>query len=75
MDDHFDIARVFEIGKFDIMRLTCISLSIVSTKWLNHSGFMKVIYPLLKTDLQAVIYKATNPASANLFLKHKTLML
>ena len=25
MDDHFDIARVFEIGKFDITRLTCIS--------------------------------------------------
>ena len=24
MDDNFDIARVFEIGKFDIMRLTCI---------------------------------------------------
>ena len=24
MDDHFDIARVFEIGKFDITRLTCI---------------------------------------------------
>ena len=23
MDDHFDIARVFEIGKFDITRLTC----------------------------------------------------
>ena len=27
MDDHFDIGRVFEIGKFDITRLTCISLS------------------------------------------------
>ena len=26
MDDHFDIGRVFEIGKFDIARLTCISL-------------------------------------------------
>ena len=25
MDDHFDIGRVFEIGKFDITRLTCIS--------------------------------------------------
>ena len=25
MDDHFDIARVFEIGKFDITRLTCTS--------------------------------------------------
>ena len=24
MDDHFDIGRVFEIGKFDITRLTCI---------------------------------------------------
>ena len=24
MDDHFDIAHVFEIGKFDITRLTCI---------------------------------------------------
>ena len=24
MDDHFDIARVFEISKFDIARLTCI---------------------------------------------------
>ena len=24
MDDHFDISRVFEIGKFDITRLTCI---------------------------------------------------
>ena len=23
MDDHFDIARVFEIGKFGITRLTC----------------------------------------------------
>ena len=23
MDDHFDIGRVFEIGKFDIRRLTC----------------------------------------------------
>ena len=23
MDDHFDIGRVFEIGKFDIARLTC----------------------------------------------------
>ena len=23
MDDHFDIGRVFEIGKFDITRLTC----------------------------------------------------
>ena len=29
MDDHFDIAHVFEIGKFDITRLTCI---------FNHSG-------------------------------------
>ena len=28
MDDHFDIARVFEIGKFDITRLTCSSMSI-----------------------------------------------
>ena len=27
MDDHFDIGRVFEIGKFDITRLTCISFS------------------------------------------------
>ena len=27
MDDHFDIARVFEIGKFDITRLTCIKPS------------------------------------------------
>ena len=27
MDDHFDISRVFEIGKFDITRLTCISFS------------------------------------------------
>ena len=26
MDDHFDIGRVFEIGKFDITRLTCISM-------------------------------------------------
>ena len=25
MDDHFDICRVFEISKFDIARLTCIS--------------------------------------------------
>ena len=24
MDDHFDIGSVFEIGKFDITRLTCI---------------------------------------------------
>ena len=24
MDDHFDIGQVFEIGKFDITRLTCI---------------------------------------------------
>ena len=24
MDDHFDIGRLFEIGKFDITRLTCI---------------------------------------------------
>ena len=23
MDDHFDIGQVFEIGKFDITRLTC----------------------------------------------------
>ena len=23
MDDRFDIGRVFEIGKFDITRLTC----------------------------------------------------
>ena len=23
MDDYFDIGRVFEIGKFDITRLTC----------------------------------------------------
>ena len=23
MDDHFDICRVFEINKFDIVRLTC----------------------------------------------------
>ena len=23
MDNHFDIGRVFEIGKFDITRLTC----------------------------------------------------
>ena len=27
MDDHFDIGRVFEIGKFDITRLTCIYLT------------------------------------------------
>ena len=27
MDDHFDIGRVFEIGKFDITRLTCSFLS------------------------------------------------
>ena len=27
MDDHFDIGRVFEIGKFDITRLTCICAS------------------------------------------------
>ena len=26
MDDHFDIGRVFEIGKFDITRLTCNSI-------------------------------------------------
>ena len=26
MDDHFDIAHVFEIGKFDITRLTCMTL-------------------------------------------------
>ena len=26
MDDHFDIGRVFEIGKFDITRLTCTSI-------------------------------------------------
>ena len=25
MDDHFDICHVFEISKFDIARLTCIS--------------------------------------------------
>ena len=25
MDDHFDIGRIFEIGKFDITRLTCIT--------------------------------------------------
>ena len=25
MDDHFDIGRVFETGKFDITRLTCMS--------------------------------------------------
>ena len=24
MDDHFDLARVFKISKFDIARLTCI---------------------------------------------------
>ena len=24
MDDHFDIGRIFEKGKFDITRLTCI---------------------------------------------------
>ena len=28
MDDHFDIGRVFEIGKFDITRLTCITIYI-----------------------------------------------
>ena len=28
MDDHFDIARVFEISKFDIARLTCISIAV-----------------------------------------------
>ena len=27
MDDHFDIGGVFEIGKFDITRLTCIMMS------------------------------------------------
>ena len=31
MDDHFDIGRVFEIGKFDITRLTCI--------WKKHGKF------------------------------------
>ena len=27
MDDHFDIGRVFEIGKFDITRLACMSVA------------------------------------------------
>ena len=28
MDDHFGIGRVFEIGKFDITRLTCIAYGV-----------------------------------------------
>ena len=32
MDDDFDIARVFEIGKFDITRLTCTQNEIFEVK-------------------------------------------
>ena len=27
MDDHFNIGRAFEIGKFDITRLTCMKVN------------------------------------------------
>ena len=38
MDDHFDIGRVFEIGKFDITRLTCICMMPAST-YFKHTYF------------------------------------
>ena len=40
MDDHFDIGRVFEIGKFDITRLTC-RLLVCLTSFTVFSGDIK----------------------------------
>ena len=42
MDDHFDIARVFEIGKFDITRLTCIAVLLSRNNLLVLKGLKSV---------------------------------
>ena len=47
MDDHFDIGRVFEIGKFDITRLTCISWNSKQILSLTLSQLEAIFPPLL----------------------------
>ena len=60
MDDHFDIGRVFEIGKFDITRLTCIIYEslpgnikpyfLQKEQYHKILGLLKLFFPLTDKD-------------------------
>ena len=45
MDDHFDIGRVFEIGKFDITRLTCICILKGEKLYFSPKNYFKKMSP------------------------------
>ena len=51
MDDHFDIGSVFEIGKFDITRLTCILNDITGMGHMGHDMYDTVFVHLNDTSL------------------------
>ena len=50
MDDHFDIGRVFVIGKFDITRLTCIT-NIIYTDQTDRIGSVGYVSTLIELIL------------------------
>ena len=75
MDDHFDIGRVFEIGKFDITRLTCMFIRLkkqICMQTLFHLSYIEQVKHEAHVQKHKYIYsyyRKGRDTSVSMYLK------